>query len=68
MSLTKILIRIVGAILVIVGLALVLSAVGFTLAFLPSATFLGGQLGSLIVGLILIIFGAYLALGGVPSV
>lgn len=63
MSVSAILIKIVGIILILAGLALILGAIGIT--FFP-ASFIN-PLVSIILGVVLIGFGIYIIKGGTPT-
>lgn len=62
MSLSEILIKIVGIVFLIVGVSLVLAVVGIN--FLGVSFGFGGVLGELIVGVLFIAAGIYLIRGG----
>lgn len=64
MSVTEVIIKIGGAVLFLVGIGVLLSAVGITVPFLPSATTSGNELLVALIGIAMIGFGIYVVRGG----
>lgn len=68
MSISEVAIKIIGVILAVVGLGVILSALGISVPVIPSAKVAGNEVVAVIIGIALIGFGIYVVRGGTPKV
>lgn len=68
MSITEIIIKIGGAFLFLVGIGVLLSAVGVTVPLLPVGSVAGNEIITAIIGIAMIGLGIYIVRGGTPRV